>query len=401
MATEGLRCPTCHAAVSPGAVFCEQCRTRLPEAGSPKTEAPTPAPAGPFELSAALPEAMQVGRRSLVMIRFRAKTDLYESVEFVLRHGDEVLARRGCGAGRPGMSPHIEALEVEPRTAGSAHVELDVIVKADSEGDVEVHTSVLSLVVDDPVSSQAAAPIVVNQTADRAGDATIHLHIDGDAQKQARVTARYQTENSAFRQLAIELRKGPGRLTLTSGDRVIQLVSDRLLTFGRHDGCTIPLRICAADGHLDPNIDSRAISRRHFRIEATNRDCRVFDGVDKPSMSGTFVNGNALPPGGSARLVPGKDTEVSIGHGRAELRLSYRLFCDTYGRPAGLVMDRRDGARQRTFAVWREIPLEDGSSMAWDGGRWLVGGRPLSLGSSVSIDGETFAVLPFRVTHIS
>ena len=189
MGSEQPRCPNCFTEIDPGATFCPGCGMRFEtEVSSPHVEAAraepevalktseleseSAAPGGPFSLSAAIPVAMQVGRRSHVVVRFRTSEDIYESVEFVLRNGDAELCRRPCCAGRPMSVEHEVFLDVTPRNCGVARVELDIVCRIGPDGDEEVHTAALHIAVDDraPSAFSPVFNISQTQTSDRAGD---------------------------------------------------------------------------------------------------------------------------------------------------------------------------------------------------------------------------------------
>ena len=430
METEWIKCPRCAARVPSGSLFCEGCGTRMPAAQpaadevpagasvatQPAPRAPTVSGTAPFTLQVALPKALQVGRRSLVYVRFRALTDLYESVEFALRSGDVELARRSCCRGRPGTTEYEVSLEVKPQTAGMARIELDVVCRVGLSDDVEIHSAAFQIDVDarQDTSFCPTFNINQNQTSDRSGDThggNINVNFGGLQIQPADDPARYATSPSDFRPMDAEVQTSPARLTLQGDGCVLQLVSDRSISFGRNRETTIPLRICRADGTVDRPANKGNISRFHFRIVSTERDCQLCDGGEAPSAYGTRLNGERLPPGGAARLHPGHDLELGIGRADLELKMKLRFFADAYDRPAGILLDRFDGARQRTCAVWRTVPLGDADTVEWNGSRWsLVTTAPdgsasaetrvLAVGTKVSIGGMSYTVYPFHPTYV-
>ena len=403
-------CPFCSAPLDDDAQFCASCGRKV-ESAPDKTS--------PFKLSVALPTALQVGRRSLVYVRFRALTDLYESVEFILRNGDEELCRRPCGSGRPGTQEHEVTLEVTPKFAGAARVELDVVCLF-GMGEPEVHAVMLKLAVEEKTSS-VFSPVIGplgNFTADRAGTINvggINVNISGVQPSQNEDPARYETNPGDFTPLEVRLRRSPARLTLVSEDDVVQLVSDRVITFGRNRDNTVVLRVCGADGRVDRVANASNISRFHFRIEAEGRDCRLRDGdtIDDPerghkkgpSTYGTRLDDEALPGAGCVSLMSGRDIALCIGRKDVELRMRFHLYCDAWRVPQGFVIDRKDGAKQRICAVWREVPFNGREKIEWNGSSWSFVGTtgcvPLAIGMSVSIGGKSFAVLPFYQTHVN
>ena len=429
---EHLKCPNCGTPYEPGSLFCETCGMRLDGGSAAIANDSSPnspcEPTGrafawrvPFDLSAALPKALQVGRRSLVFVRFRASSDIYESVELVLRNGGEELCRRPCCPGRPLTAEHRVALEVRPKFVGTVRVELDVVCSIDTAlKEKETYTAELQLKVEE--SGDAAFNPVFNisqtQTSDRAGDTRggdINVNLGGLQLRRNEDPARYETDPYAFSTLAAQLRVSPPRLTLEGAEGVLQLVSDHVVTFGRNrDVNTIALRVCGADGKVDVAA-TKNISRSHFRIECEGRTCRLRDGLivgdplrgpteTKPSSFGTRLDGTSLSPCGCVCLSPGREISLNIGREEVELRMRLQLFCDGLRRPNGFLIDREDGARQRVCAVWREIPLEDGSRILWNGSHWSLEGSsgcvPLAIGTSVSVAGKSFTVLPFYQTFV-
>jgi len=417
-----MRCSNqrCRAELIPGTKFCPSCGTKVEECDEQHT--PPPLRGGmvsdPFELSAALPEAMQVERRSLVMVRFRAKEDIYEEVEFVLRNGEEELVRRACCPGRPLTSEHQVSLDVIPRTCGSARVALDVVCRVGTGGDVEVHTSVLQIAVDDSGKSTAFNPVInISQTqnSDRAGDSKggdINVNLGGIKLHQEIDSARYETPTS-FTPIRAELRISPTRLTLNGGSSVVQLVSDDVVTFGRNRDNVIPLRIFGADGAFDRKLNEGNISRYHFRISRTDRGAVVADGglpgTDGKVVSssyGTRMDGTELKSSGPCRIAVGRDVPLAVGRREVELKMRLRSYSDRMERPSGVLMVREDGAAQRVCVAWRDVPLTDAETVSWSGCRWLLlsrpsGMTPLFVGAVISIGGASFEVQPFHHTHLN
>ena len=416
---EQPRCPNCYTAVNPGAAFCPGCGMRLgiEDARAAADAAHT----GPFSLSAALPAAMQVGRRSLVVVRFRTAEDIYESVEFVLRNGDTELCRRPCCAGRPMSVEHEVFLDVTPRNCGVARVELDAVCRIGPDGDEEVHTAALHIAVDDraPSSFNPVINISQTQTSDRAGDTKggdINVNLGGLKIAAEDSSSRYETDSTRFVPLEPRLRISPARLTLSGEGGVLQLVSDRTVTFGRSRDNTITLRICGADGSVLREETKTSISRYHFRLECSGNTCAIMDGgmppgstapsVPTPSSYGTRLDGSALPPAGSAVLAPGRDIALAVGRADAELQMNLRFWRDSWGRPEGVLAERRDGARQKICIVWREIPVSGSERILWNGSCWILAAGPssavgISAGTAVSIGGNTFNVLPFHQTYLN
>ena len=201
--------------------------------------------------------------------------------------------------------------------------------------------------------------------------------------------------------------QAPARLTLTCGDEVLQLVSDSRVTFGRNRDNLIPLRVCGADGHVDAVANDGNLSRFHFSIERAGCDCVLRDGAGNvPSTYGTRVDGVQLRPLGAKKLAIGRTVEIEVGRSDVALKMRAVFHRDSLGQAAGFVLDRLDGARQRICAVWSEVPLEDGTSISWDGHSWTLLTRlsepvPLCVGAKVAIGGRSFDVQPFYQTHLN
>ena len=405
MESERRSCPNCGAAIAPEAAFCEACGKRVAAAREGM------ASGTPFALSVALPKAMQVGRWSNVIVRFRAAADIYESVEFVLRCGDDEIESVKCCEGRPLAAEHRVVLPVTPNTCGDARFSLDVICRVGQAGDIETHTATLQVAVDANTESafNPVFNISQNQTSDRAGDSkggSINVNLGGLQIIQQENSSRYETPSSGFVPLDVQLKASPARLTLKGPDDVLQLVSDDCITFGRNRGNTIPLRICGEDGTVDRAANEHNISRFHFRIERSASDCIVSDGDNEaPSSYGTRIDDAAIPPKGSKRIAPDRDVVIEAGHIGRALKMHVKFHRDEWGRPAGFLMERCDGARQRICAAWREVPLNGSERVSWSGSRWMYSGGdnvtvPLVVGTTVSVGGKPFVVLPFRQTHV-
>ena len=429
MGSEWIKCPRCAARVPLGSLFCEGCGTRMPPERQPSDDIPAGVPAGaaqparreqgdpgraPFTLHVALPKALQVGRRSLVYVRFRALADLYESVEFALRNGDVELSRCSCCQGRPQTVEHQVCLEVKPQTAGMARIELDAFCRVGLAEDVEIHTAAFQLDVDAKQETAFCPTFNINQTqtADRAGDTkggNINVNLGGLQIQPVDDPARYTTAPADFKPVEMEVQTSPARLTLQGVGCVLQLLSDRVLSFGRSRENTIPLRKFRTDGTPDREANG-CISRFHFRIESTDRDCHLCDGGKTPSSCGTRLEGERLSPGGSVRLRRGDGLALGIGREECELKMELGYFADAYDRPSGFRLDRLDGIRQRICAVWREVPIDEGTTVAWNGSRWSlvtrapdgasVQSRVLAIGSTVSVGGSTYTVHPFHQTYV-
>lgn len=308
-------------------------------------------------------------------------------------------------------------LEVTPKFPGEACVELDVVCRF-GMGEPEVHTVMRRFAVEDKAAS-VISPVIGplgNFTFDRAVhfEGGINVNISGFQSQQNEDPSRYKADSSACVPLETRLQKSPGRLTLVSEDDVVQLVSDRVITFGRNRDNTVVLRVCGADGRVDRPANENNISRFHFRIEAEGRDCRLRDGdtIDDPerghkkgpSSYGTRLDGEELPGAGCVSLMSGRDIALCVGRKDVELRMRLHLYCDAWRVPQGFIIDRKDGAKQRICAVWREVPFNGREKIEWNGSSWSVVGTtgcvPLAIGMSVSMDGKSFAVLPFYQTHV-
>ena len=427
-------CPKCGAALVPEAVFCESCGNRIaggaatppPRANEPPPRAneppplakePTPAaaavvrdhvvPSAPFKLSVALPQAMQVDRLSNVIVRFRACDDIYESVEFQLRCGTETISRMECCEGRPLAVEHQVTLAVTPKTCGDARLSLDVVCRIGQLGATETHTAPLQMQVDKSANPQSVYHIKQEFKVGPAADIkAINNSLGGMQIAQHEDWSRYETSTSVFVPLAVQLKASPARLTLKAADEVLQLVSDDLISFGRNRENLIPLRICGSDGMVDVDANKNNLSRFHFRVERAANDCILRDGNgSEPSSYGTRVDGKPVPPQGCVCLASDRDVSVSAGREGVALEMRVRFYRDSWGRAAGFVLDRQDGARQRVCVVWRDVPLDGDKRVFWNGSRWMLSvddapSVPLVIGTSVSIGGKPFVVLSFRQTHV-
>lgn len=426
MESERTTCPNCGATLPHGAIFCESCGNRVDRASEPSHAVPSspcgsesrpaasqgaPADAAPFEVFAALPEAMQVGRRSLVHICFRAHEDIYESVEFVLRNGDDELARRPCCNGRPFVVEHTVSIGVTPKVHGCARVALDVVCHVSTGCEEEIHTAPLDVAVDDRKSQAAFSPVFnisQNQTSDRAGDTKggdINVNLGGLKITVDEDPTRYETP-AKFLPLPMTLRKSPARLTLKGGSGVLQLLSDDEVSFGRNRDNVITLRFFREDGTVDDEA-SHGISRFQFRVARSDHDCLVADGGDgRASTHGTRIDGKDVPPAGSCRVASGRDVVLGVGPKDSELKLRLRFVRDGWGRPSGVLVDREDGAGVRICTVWREVSVSASEKIIWNGCHWAMmsgsgGLHPIVIGAAVSIGGRHFQVQPFHKTHLN
>ena len=377
----------------------------------------------PFMLSVALPQAMQVGRRSSVKVRFKAVGDIYESVRFVLCRGGEALAEAECSCGgRPLAESHEADLSVMPRTPGEASLKLRVVcgVAGAGGGETEIwETADFPLYVEEADKGPAAFSPVFNisqsQTADRAGDSrggAINVNVNGADLRAASASSsvdasRYSADRRSFKSQAPKLVASPSRLTLRAEDgAVLQLLSDCKVVFGRSSATDVPLRICAPGGAVDRAANIGNISRFHFSVACDGRDCRVSDGDGStPSTYGTRIDGRGLGPGGSCRLPPGRTALLGAGRPGRELALRVVFCLDGAGRPAGFEAVRCDGARQRILCVWRGMPAGGGASVSWTGKAWIAarGGGvrfPLAVGSHVALGGAKYVVCPYVKTHL-
>ncbi len=453
-----MKCPNpmCKAELKPGAKFCQLCGRRIenetaqehvfPEVDAteraiPELVVPKPVPPvvdgrgsvhpkPPFTLAVAMPKAMQVGRRSNVELKFCAASDIYESVEFILRCGaDEIGRAKCCNGGRPGTFAHTVILPVTPKTPGDARLELCVscCVKAremGSEGGkpveilpayFETHVAELRVMVDDRAASSfnPVFNISQNQTSDRAGDTSGNINLNFGGLQIAPQTdpERYKVPSGEFVPLDARLAASPVRLTLKCGDEVVQLLSDESISFGRKRTTAVPIRICGSDGHVDKALNENTlhecyISRYHFTLERTGSECTVRDGAcGSHSSTGTRVDGIPIASGGAVRLKPGRDISIEAGCEGHALGMRIMFHCDSLGRAAGFVLTRLDGARQKVCAVWREVPFGDYCRISWNGSCWAAvlagdGVVPLAVGSKVSIGGRQYDVLAFHQTHV-
>ena len=373
---------------------------------------------------------------SAVNIRFQAKHDIYEKVDLVLRHGTCEIVREECCRGRPGVEEHLVSLSMTPKACGELRLALDVVccvtkpdtMKTGTNEGMEIlpayfetHTAAMSIVVDDKRSNTYSptiniAKIEQSQTSSGASDpqgGTINVTVESPKFQPEDDSARYKM-STCYLPLRTELCMSPARLTLKCDNEVLQLVSDGQVTFGRSRDNTIPTRVFGADGRIDDSLNYRIvngekaffISRHHFTIEHSGADCIVCD-VKIGTACGvkTRVDSFPLPQCGYVRLVPERVTILDVGCNGPALKMHVTFHRDEWGRAAGFMLDRLDGARQRVCAVWRDMPLEGGASISWNGSLWRLSADKVSqhslvVGTTVSIGGRSFDVQPFHQTHL-
>ena len=428
--------------LEPGAQFCQNCGRKVasgdfqpgPSADARPIQQAEQSPAQPatgpsghgghaaFELYVAKPKAMLVGHRSLVYVRFRAKSDLYDSVEFVLRKGTDVLARRFCCEGRPLTEMHSATFDVTPRCGGVVRLAIDAICRVQLSSDIceETHTAFFDVAVDErsPLSSMTVNISQV-QTSDRAGDTKggdINVNLADLARAGAKDSGldRYETSTDTFSPLVPRLCKSPSRLTLKAGNVAIQLLSDNIVAFGRQSDNAIVLRICDERGVYDRDANEYnggyKLSRHQFEIGTDGRTCFVRDGHATDggctaSAYGTRVDGVPVPHATVSQLPSGREVRLGMGPEDAEFKMAATFRRDAMGRAAGVAITRGDGADQRIFIVWREVQTGSRDTVIWTGGCWALRNGdastiPLSIGTSVEIDGRELSVMPFHQTHI-
>lgn len=300
-----------------------------------------------------------------------------------------------------------------------------VTAEYESGGTVRAFTGEVPLVVERPQDARKVVDqLVLNiSTTVHAGHASdVHLN-QSAAEALEKIAQSPEDPVKALRRLVdgsarawtgvtlFEIPKGPHRLTLTHGDEVWQLLSDETVTFGRSTQTTVPLRICGGDGRVDLDLNQRNqqafLSSCQFTLERSGNQCVLRDGADGGKASnGVRVDGQEVPSHGTVNLPAGRVADMNVGFEGHGLGLRVRFHRDAQGDASGVVLDRLDGARQRVFVVWRELPIGGGESLTWDGERWYLSRNgstaviPLAVGSTVSIGGKAFAVQPFHKTHL-
>jgi len=432
--------PKCKALLKPGVRFCASCGAEVADGGASPTEVPksvTPATvmAPKEETAQTVSGAMLCMDRLSVLfegcpciVRFRVDRDQFcadaQNLRFIF---ENQLNGYKCSPRLFGHRDGMQEFSVTfPEQKAGAYVwyvtaeyesggrtsafegEIHLVVERQSEA--RKVADKLSLNITTTINTGNACDVYSNQSAADALDKIVKSPddpfkamrrlIDGRERAWAKVDM-YEVERVQPPQQA------PAQLTLTCGDEVLQLVSDNCVTFGRNRDNLIPLRVCGADGHVDAVANDGNISRFHFSIERAGCDCVLRDGSGNvPSTYGTRVDGVQLLPLGTKKLAIGRTVEIEAGRSGVALKMRAVFHRDSLGQAAGFVLDRLDGACQRVCAVWSEVPLEDGTSISWDGRCWTLRTRfsgqvPLCVGSKVSIGGRSFDVQPFHQTHLN
>ena len=451
--------PKCRAALKPGARFCPSCGTRVEsgveavaEAQKPASSAP-PVPPAPPAPPAAAPRPEPASVASGTMLCRDRLTVLFEGCPCIVRFRMDA-ARFGAdarnirflfenqltGCKLPIIRPRgrrdrpLEFCVTFPEQKAGAFVwyvtveyecggrrkslEGEISLVVERQGEARKVADQLAVNINTTITTGHAADVHLNQSAADALDKIVKSPddpfkalrklVEGHERAWAEVGLfESDISEAPTRPGPVLPPKGPERLTLACGDEVVQLVSDGCVTFGRKRDNVIPLRVCGADGRVDRQANEGNLSRFHFCIERIGNDCVLKDGAaDVPSSYGTRVNGEQLPPLGMKRLAAGCATEIEAGRSGVALKMRAVFHRDSHGRAAGFVLDRLDGARQRTCAVWGELPLGDGASVLWDGFRWTLktgpsGQVPISVGAKVLIGGRLFDVQPFHQTPLN
>ena len=428
-------CPRCHAAVDAEALFCPNGCGRLPDAlpardqepdsPAPASERPDPAPVPQgLRVECAKPDAswynLSLKQASRATLRFRLSADEGQYAEIaelaVKISGKTVLQERKLPCNCKKLAFWV------PDMAGEDSLSVSVACKRHDGGLDEYGTAdELQLLVDavlenGTVNVQLGNNSICN-SSDRAGDSSVvikpeinieNVQFDPNASRYRTDTGRYSPVKMEFVGRTAPPPAAPPPppsapcVTLRDGEKVLQLTSLNILCFGKErEKNDYALRVYDASGIYNRR-ESRAISRRHFRIVCSERGCFL---EDLKSTYGTSLDGVAARCRLSW-LSPGEPHAVRLcerARSGGVLTLMVRVFSGGV-KPAGMTIDRDDGACQRILATWDSsgVPVDDcGNRVAWDDGRFVVRSSDgktsfLSVGSYVRIGSRTYVVEDFN-----
>ena len=362
-------------------------------------------PGVPIGLAYVVPETMWRDENSVVAIRFKAAGDDFSDVALVLRNGGDVLGRQTFGR-RPGTAERLFSFNVKPRCAGGRiELSVDAVCQRDGADGTETYSASF------PVSVKDEKPQTINVGDINIGmGGVVYKGLNfGNSPVEDHVKAATKTVAGSLKPLLVS---SPRKLSLVSGDRVVQLfaVADgECLSFGRASDTTVPLRVYdRATRQLDKQR-SRIVSGVHFRLQPyQGRKVRIFDGSEeKASTNGSLCCGTRISQDGSCSFGVGKH-ELVIG-ADPEFGKALGLGIEVHGTStdiSGFTVTRDDGADQTVLCVMRSIPFgTGGAKISWDGGVFvLIDGdgreRTLYPGMSVTVDGITYEVGVHRKYHL-
>ena len=349
------------------------------------------------------PDFMKVGVRTLLDISFADERDLYESVVFKLYFDNREISSAAL-YGRPGILQRAVQLYVTPRNAGHVKFRLDAVCGLQGGAD-ETYSCEVPVVVDAQETGQSVINIS-SVNSGHASDQCINVNLpssagDGNHKKYDSSSYEWRTDfvlRSSLRRLSLvaESANAPEVLQLIPG------MPGTAVSFGRNrlepecpkvEYPDITLRVMGPEG-LRESKGNKSVSGRHFSLAFDEFGrCRLQD----HSSYGTRVDGMEVKAA-TCQLQPGS-YHVAIGRPDMELPMKFHVAAERVGGVAGVLIERRDAAAERIAVVKRKVEFPDGSEMLWDGLCWRahVGGAlvPLSLHTTVTIDGRAYVVRPF------
>ena len=406
-----VKCPKCGLEGEAGR-FCESCGHRLaePMVSPRERSAAVPYPSRtsadvvipeemPFGAQVTFAETMWVGVASPVKVSFKAARDIYADVTVAILNGTETLQRRAHGC-RPFRNTIVFSFNVLPRMPG-ALIELTVRFECKRDGSPE------------PDVFEALFPIRV------LAEQSHHINIDASTVVNGSGASVIQYKNSTGGRLSFEDRRfgpvqnitlplnptlaaSPLRLTLLNETSMIHLWSlkaGETVVCGRNDACDYVLRVFDKTSKMADDEMSAVLSRRHFRfIVEKGRTLRVADGVDGPSACGTSIGEMSVGAEG-VQLGEGRHSIVLgakyMPRGVLTLSVEVSRNADD-GSLAGFAMERDDGLDERVVAIVSRSVSFGGSSLAWDGKRFLFCGKKIIPGVAVEIAGKSYEVRTYH-----
>ena len=353
------------------------------------------------------------GENSTVKFRFKAKCDYFCDVTLVLRNCEEELARQNLGR-RPYDAEHEFVFNVIPKTAGGCvSLSVDILCERDGyeSGDAEKYTARIDVAVRDEKK-----PASINIGGINIGEgSTIYKGFNFTSFDDAFGNRSKSAYKLVERVLEPKIVMSPRRLTLVDNPenavgkklQLIAISEGECLTFGRHSGTTVPIRVFdSATKELDKD-KSKRISCVHFRLQPDKGGkLRIFDGSEeKPSSNGLTSGGTWIASDGRCTFGAGVHDLVLGGEKEKLIGLGIEVCGDRYSI-SGFKMTRDDGADQTVFGVLKKISCGNGQeSILWDGCSFALedssGKREiLRPGMSVSVGGVAYEVCVHRKCYI-
>lgn len=394
-----VTCPVCGLSGEAGS-FCEMGCGRLPEAAA--AESPQEMP---FELAYTVPETMWKDENSVVVFRFLASGDHFSDLTLILRNGKDELGRQALGR-RPGNVERSFRFNVRPRFAGGCiDLAVDIVCQRDGAEGAEIYSAGFSVAVRD----EKPQTINVHDINIGSGSAIYKGLNFSHPQGEDHVKSSTKTVDGT---LSPELVASPRKLSLLSGDKVVQLLAvadGEVLTFGRLSDTTVPVRVYDRETRQLDRMKSKIISGIHFRLQSyEGRKLRVFDGCEeRASSNGSLCGEVRISQDGRCALGPGKH-ELTLG-AEPKTGKAMGLGIEVYGTStaiSGFAITRDDGADQTVVCVLRWVPFGiGGATVGWDGCSFVFtdgNGQRKNLipGMSVVVDGIAYEVCVHRKYHL-